>query len=157
MELLKSAAYSRTRRHTASGVAVDVRCLERQFDVLHRAQVLDADGELRGEGAGQLLVGPAEAQAVELVDELDDGDHLSAGGRRSHLVARVEYGYAQHAARRVTALRVDWLGLGCRGRVFACRVEAVVPVRVMHIDQLLGLRARAGEALANGDRDGRRA
>ena len=56
-----------------------MQCLERQFDVLHATQVLDAHGELRGEGACQLLVGPAEAQTVELVDELDDGDHLSSG------------------------------------------------------------------------------
>ena len=44
--------------------------------VLHGAQVGDAHGELRGKGARQLLVRPAEGQPADLVDELDDGDHL---------------------------------------------------------------------------------
>ena len=44
-----------------------------------------------------------------------------------------------------------------RGRVLTCRVEAVVLVRVRYVDEFLGLRARAREALADVDRDGRRA
>ena len=40
-----------------------------------------------------------------------------------------------------------------RGHGLTCRVEAVVLVRVGHVDELLGLRARASQALADVDRD----
>ena len=56
--------------------AVGRRCLEREVGLLQPAQALDARCELRGEGGSELLVGPAEALAAQLIHELDDGDHL---------------------------------------------------------------------------------